>query len=96
MSGRGPRRQVLDLLRAPDQRVRWLKSRWTVASTVYLAPGERGRDADTWKRPRRPHEYPENEAEAWTDLAEQAGAAITELGELQRYAREQLERLEPS
>lgn len=83
---RGPRRQVLDLLAQPLERLKWLKGAWTVTSRVYVEAADRQPGSTVWQRPRQPQEYPENDAAAWAVLAEQAGAAAVELDQLRAYA----------
>lgn len=91
MSGRrGPRRQVLDQLAQVGERLAWLKSRWTVKSTVWLFEGEREPGSNVRQRPRRPEEYPENDDVQWEALRVQAAAAARELQALSQYAAEQL------
>lgn len=90
MTRRGPRRQVLDLLRQPTERLKWLKEQWTVTSTVWLLDEEREPGSNVRRRPRQPGEYPENDPAAWQAVRDQAYAAAAELVALADFAGEQL------
>jgi hypothetical protein len=64
-----PRRQLVRGLRDIKRVVGLLVTHWEPRGTVYLAPDER-EIGGSWKRPRRPDEYPENSAVDWDTLAD--------------------------
>ncbi|MFC0504142.1 hypothetical protein [Micromonospora costi] len=85
---RTPRRIALDVLRSVKSDVGSLIARWDVTGKVYLHPHER-EDPSRWFRPRQPHEYPENDPQAWTQLAADAEEVARTAMALRRFALDQ-------
>jgi hypothetical protein len=86
-----PRRHVLTVLAQFTRDIALLRKTWQTRSTVYVlgeTPGTNG----TW-RPRESHEYPENDARYWLNLAHHARVLSAQAGVLSDYAQRQYDRL---
>lgn len=80
------RRQVLADVKAVKKGVSWLQDQWTVTGTVHDFDS-RDDHGNVPTRPRRADEYPENQAQAWRELADYAGQLADALERIQRTAR---------
>lgn len=95
---KSPRRAALSQLKQIKDRLQWCINRWTVASTVYedvertyteQHTGAVRTYMDSRPRPRRSEEYPENQAQEWARLYDQASEAAIEAQALAEFAAQQ-------
>lgn len=98
---RNPRRNALAQLKTIKDRLQWCLNGWTVSSTVYEPvektyteqhTGIERTYTDSVTRKRRPEEYPENQADRWATLFNQASQAAREAQALAEFARENFHR----
>lgn len=85
---RNPRRIAVNFLRDFKRDVGRLVNRWDVTGKVYLEPSEREHPS-RYFRARQDHEYPENNPQAWAQLAEDAEELARSAMALSRFARRQ-------
>lgn len=90
---RNPRRIILDELRLIKRTTSDLISRWSVEGTVYV-PHDGGPKFSGHFRPRERHEYPENQAEAWRNLARYARWMVDRWTQVAEVAERKAEALE--
>lgn len=79
MANRNPRREILRVLRSWNKSLKWQLNRWDVTGKVW---GEAG-----GPRPRGVLEYPENQPDAWLNLAEWARQMAEAATMLEGHAR---------
>lgn len=80
------RTSVLKQLKAIDERIAWLKRRWTVSSRFYDFDAPRTVNGNIVVRSRTESEYPENNRADWHALIDQIDAATAELDALRVHA----------
>jgi len=84
---RHPRALVNEMRRHISRGAATIAANWEVSRTTYDMVTENGRPNAKW-RPARPDELPENQAEAWRHLEQQAHYLELLAGALRMYARD--------
>lgn len=95
-NGKQRNRRVVTVehLRTMKRWVTWIVAHWEVESWTVMTDEERKAQGPvsgfrSWRRPRRPDEYPENSPEEWRKLARTAQAIENEAAAIRSWAYEQ-------
>lgn len=89
------RRAVLKALIEVRRQLALLRDHWDVRGTVHVEPQERAPGSNTWQRPRRPDEYPEERPESWAYLYNVTDETVRTLVELREIALRRYKEIQP-